>query len=41
MNRMVENSLLLPTIIQVKNSDDSTDYYIIDGNILKNPTNAY
>ena len=32
---MVENSLLLPTIIQVKNSDDSKDYYIIDGNILK------
>jgi hypothetical protein len=35
MDRMVENSLLLPTIIQVKNSDDSIDYYIIDGNILK------
>jgi hypothetical protein len=35
MDRMVENSLILPTIIQVKNSDDSTDYYIIDGNILK------
>ena len=35
MDALEEKPLRLPTNIQIKTSDDSIDYCIIDGNILK------
>lgn len=32
---MIEKTLHLPHMIQVKTDEDSTDHYIIDGNILR------